>query len=186
MTVQAPMTGEPMNPTRLAVLAIAPFALAACGGDDPITIEGQWARTSPAMASMGAAYMSISASEGDQLVGVSVPASVAARAEIHEMVPADMAMNDSMDMSASDDMDHSMDDSIDDETAMDMGAMVMQQIMALDLPAGQTVSLEPGGYHVMLIDLAEPLVEGESFEVTLDFAEAEDLIVEVVVRTEAP
>ena len=181
------MTGELMNPTRLAVLAIAPLALAACGGDDPITIEGQWARTSPAMASMGAAYMSISASEGDQLVGVSVPASVAARAEIHEMVPADMAMNDSMDMSASDDMDHSMDDSKDDdEMAMDMGAMVMQQIMALDLPAGQIVSLEPGGYHVMLIDLAEPLVEGESFEVTLDFAEAEDLIVEVVVRTEAP
>ena len=162
-----------MNPTRLAVLAIAPFALAACGGDDPITIEGQWARTSPAMASMGAAYMSISASEGDQLVGVSVPASVAARAEIHEMVPADM--------------DHSMDDSMDDdEMAMDMGAMVMQQIMALDLPAGETVNLEPGGYHVMLINLAEPLVEGESFEVTLDFAEAEDLTVEVVVRAEAP
>ena len=162
-----------MNPTHLAVLAIASFALAACGGDDPITIEDQWARTSPAMASMGAAYMSISASEGDQLVGVSVPASVAARAEIHEMVPADM--------------DHSMDDSMDDdEMAMDMGAMVMQQIMALDLPAGETVNLEPGGYHVMLIDLAEPLVEGESFEVTLDFAEAEDLTVEVVVRTEAP
>ena len=177
-----------MNPTRLAVLAIAPFALAACGGDDPITIEGQWARTSPAMASMGAAYMSISASEGDQLVGVSVPVSVAARAEIHEMVPADTAMNDSMDMGATDDdMDHSMDDSNDDdEMAMDMGAMVMQQIMALDLPAGETVNLEPGGYHVMLIDLAEPLVEGESFEVTLDFAEAEDLTVEVVVRTEAP
>ena len=179
-----------MNPTRLAVLAIAPFALAACGGDDPITIEGQWARTSPAMASMGAAYMSISASEGDQLVGVSVPASVAARAEIHEMVSADMdhALDDSMDMSATDDgMDHSMDDSMNnDETAMDMGAMVMQQIMALDLPAGQTVNLEPGGYHVMLIDLAEPLVEGESFEVTLDFAEAENLTVEVVVRTEAP
>ncbi len=177
-----------MNPTRLAVLAIAPFALVSCGGDDPITIEGPWARTSPAMASMGAAYMSISASDGDQLVGVSVPASVAARAEIHEMVSADTAMNDSMDMSATDDdMDHSMDDSNDDdEMAMDMGAMVMQQIMALDLPAGETVNLEPGGYHVMLIDLAEPLVEGESFEVTLDFAEAEDLTVEVVVRTEAP
>ena len=173
-----------MNPTRLAVLAIAPFALAACGGDDPITIEGQWARTSPAMASMGAAYMSISASEGDQLVGVSVPASVAARAEIHEMVPADTAMNDSMDMSATDDdMDHSMDD---DEMAMDMGAMVMQQIMALDLPAGETVNLEPGGYHVMLIDLAEPLVERDTFNLTLDFAEADDLTVEVVVRTEAP
>jgi len=164
-----------MNPTRLALLAIAPLALAACGGDDPITIGGQWARTSPAMASMGAAYMDITSSEGDQLVGVSVPASIAARAEIHEMVPADMAMDDSM--------DESMDDG---EMDMDMGAMVMQQIMALDLPAGETVSLEPGGYHVMLIDLAEPLAEGDTFNVTLDFAEADDLTVEVVVRTEAP
>ena len=164
-----------MNPTRLALLAIAPLALAACGGDDPITIGGQWARTSPAMASMGAAYMDITSSEGDQLVGVSVPASIAARAEIHEMVPADMAMDDSM--------DESMEDG---EMDMDMGAMVMQQIMALDLPAGKTVSLEPGGYHVMLIDLAEPLAEGDTFNVTLDFAEADDLTVEVVVRTEAP
>ena len=164
-----------MNPTRLALLAIAPLVLAACGGDDPITIEGQWARTSPAMASMGAAYMEVTSSEGDQLVGVSVPASIAARAEIHEMVPADMAMDDSM--------DESMDDG---EMEMDMGAMVMQQIMALDLPAGETVNLEPGGYHVMLIDLAEPLAEGDTFNVTLDFAEAVDLTVEVVVRTEAP
>jgi len=164
-----------MNATRLALLAIAPLALAACGGDDPITIEGQWARTSPAMASMGAAYMDITSSEGDQLVGVSVPASIAARAEIHEMVPADVPMDDSM--------DESMEDG---EMDMDMGAMVMQQIMALDLPAGETVSLEPGGYHVMLIDLAEPLAEGDTFNVTLDFAEADDLTVEVVVRTEAP
>ena len=164
-----------MNPTRLALLAIAPLALAACGGDDPITIGGQWARTSPAMASMGAAYMDITSSEGDQLVGVSVPASIAARAEIHEMVPADVPMDDSM--------DESMEDG---EMDMDMGAMVMQQIMALDLPAGKTVSLEPGGYHVMLIDLAEPLAEGDTFNVTLDFAEADDLTVEVVVRTEAP
>ena len=164
-----------MNATRLALLAIAPLALAACGGDDPITIEGQWARTSPAMASMGAAYMDITSSEGDQLVGVSVPASIAARAETHEMVPADVPMDDSM--------DESMEDG---EMDMDMGAMVMQQIMALDLPAGETVSLEPGGYHVMLIDLAEPLAEGDTFNVTLDFAEADDLTVEVVVRTEAP
>ena len=164
-----------MNPTRLALLAIAPLVLAACGGDDPITIEGQWARTSPAMASMGAAYMDVTSSNGDQLVGVSVPASIAARAEIHEMVPADVPMDDSM--------DESMEDG---EMDMDMGAMVMQQIMALDLPAGETVSLEPGGYHVMLIDLAEPLAEGDTFNVTLDFAEADDLTVEVVVRTEAP
>ena len=116
-----------MKRTRLALLAFAPLALVACGGDDPITIEGQWARTSPSMASMGAAYMDITSSEGDQLVGVSVPASIAARAEIHEMVPADMEMDDSMDMGASEDgMDHSMDESMDDgeidELYSDMGA----------------------------------------------------------------
>ena len=106
------------------------------------------------------------------------------------MVPVDsgdtMDMGDSGDMG--DEMDHDMDTEMgsDGEMSMDMGAMVMQQVMALDLPAGTTVDLEPGGYHIMLIDLAEPLVDGETFEVTLDFAEAEDMVVEVEVRSEAP
>ena len=159
---------------RAILTAFAVFTLASCAGDDAVSVEGQWARTSPSMASMGAAYMSISAAEDDHLVGVSVPASVAARAEIHEMVPVD----------SEHEMDHDMDH--DDEMSMDMGAMVMQQVMALDLPAGTAVELEPGGYHIMLIDLAEPLVEGQTFEVTLDFAEAEDMTVQVEVRSEAP
>ena len=163
-----------MTIRRAILTAFAVFTLASCAGEDAVSVEGQWARTSPSMASMGAAYMSISAAEDDHLVGVSVPASVAARAEIHEMVPVD----------SEHEMDHDMDH--DDEMSMDMGAMVMQQVMALDLPAGTAVELEPGGYHIMLIDLAEPLVEGQTFEVTLDFAEAEDMTVQVEVRSEAP
>lgn len=163
-----------MTIRRAILTAFAVFTLASCAGEDAVSVEGQWARTSPSMALMGAAYMSISAAEDDHLVGVSVPASVAARAEIHEMVPVD----------SEHEMDHDMDH--DDEMSMDMGAMVMQQVMALDLPAGTAVELEPGGYHIMLIDLAEPLVEGQTFEVTLDFAEAEDMTVQVEVRSEAP
>ena len=156
---------------RGAILtAFAVLSLASCAGEDAVSVEGQWARTSPSMASMGAAYLSVSAAKDDHLVGVSVPASVAARAEIHEMVPVD----------SEHEMDHG------DDMSMDMGAMVMQQVMALDLPAGTAVELEPGGYHIMLIDLAEPLVEGQTFEVTLDFAEAEDMTVQVEVRSEAP
>ncbi|MEL0075679.1 MAG: copper chaperone PCu(A)C [Ilumatobacter sp.] len=179
-----------MTIRRAILTAFAVFTLASCAGEDAVSVEGQWARTSPSMASMGAAYMSISAAEDDHLVGVSVPASVAARAEIHEMVPVDsgdtMDMGDSGDMG--DEMDHDMDTEMgsDGEMSMDMGAMVMQQVMALDLPAGTAVDLEPGGYHIMLIDLAEPLVDGETFEVTLDFAEAEDMTVQVEVRSEAP
>ena len=171
-----------MNIRRPILTALAVLSIASCAGDDAISIEGQWARTSPSMASMGAAYMSIRAAEGDRLVGVSVPSAVAARAEIHEMVPVDSEheMDHDMDHDGDHDMDH------DEEMSMDMGAMVMQQVMALDLPAGTTVDLEPGGYHIMLIDLAEPLVDGETFEVTLDFAEAEDMVVEVEVRSEAP
>ena len=37
----------------------------------------------------------------------------------------------------------------------------------LDLPAGKTVELKPGGYHVMLMDLKAPLKAGESVDISL-------------------
>ena len=40
---------------------------------------------------------------------------------------------------------------------------------ALALPAGKTVDLKPGGYHVMLMDLTQPLKEGDTMPVTLTF-----------------
>jgi hypothetical protein len=45
--------------------------------------------------------------------------------------------------------------------------MRMRAIDALDLPAGKPVELKPGGYHVMLMDLARDLKEGEIVPVTL-------------------
>lgn len=53
------------------------------------------------------------------------------------------------------------------EMAMDGNVMRMRAIDALDLPAGKTVALEPGGYHVMLIDLVQPLAAGQTVPVTL-------------------
>jgi len=57
------------------------------------------------------------------------------------------------------------------EMAMDGGVMRMRAIGNLALPAGKPVELKPGGYHVMLMDLKQPLKEGESVEVTLTFAD---------------
>ena len=54
------------------------------------------------------------------------------------------------------------------------------------IAAGQTVTLEPGGYHVMMLDLVEPLKTGDTFELTLTFAEAGDMVIEVEVRDTAP
>jgi periplasmic copper chaperone A len=47
--------------------------------------------------------------------------------------------------------------------------MRMRPVDAIALPPGQTVRLEPGGLHLMLIGLARPLARGESVPVTLRF-----------------
>jgi copper(I)-binding protein len=62
----------------------------------------------------------------------------------------------------------------------------MQEVDAIDLPAGDTISLAPGGYHIMLIDIARPLEIGQKFNVTLDLEKAGEQVVEVEVREEAP
>jgi len=155
-----------MNLRRIAILVGTVILVASCGSNAPIAVEDAWARVSPAGVTMGAAYFKITSENDDSLIGVSVSTDIADHAEIHEVVH-------SMDMS-----DESMDMS-DDE--MHDGAMSMQQIDSLELPAGSPVRLAPGGYHIMLIDLAAPLVAGETFELTLDFATTDDLTVTVEV-----
>ena len=51
--------------------------------------------------------------------------------------------------------------------AMDGNVMKMRAVPALELPAGKAVELKPGGYHVMLMDLKQPLQDGESVPLTL-------------------
>jgi copper(I)-binding protein len=52
---------------------------------------------------------------------------------------------------------------------MDGNVMKMRQVDGIDLPAGQAVTLKPGGYHIMLTGLTQPLKEGQSFPLTLAF-----------------
>lgn len=54
------------------------------------------------------------------------------------------------------------------EMTMDGTTMKMRALpKGLDLPAGKTVELKPGGYHVMLMDLKAPLKTGESVDISL-------------------
>ena len=55
---------------------------------------------------------------------------------------------------------------------MEGSVMKMRSVDGLDLPPGQTVTLKPGGYHIMMTGLAKPLEAGESFPLTLTFAKA--------------
>lgn len=59
------------------------------------------------------------------------------------------------------------------EMKMDKDVMKMSALPnGLDLPAGQTVELKPGSYHVMLMDLKAPLAADSTVPVTLTFQDA--------------
>ena len=188
-------------PKLVAMSAVAAVTLVACGGDDsandsasdtpmemssPIEITGAWARTSPMMATMGAAYMMIMSMDDDRLVTAAVDSSIADHAEVHEVVMADgsdMSMDHSgMDMGS----DSSMDMGSETTMAMSSGEMVMREVEGIDIVGGEMLMMKPGGYHVMLIDLVAPLEIGQTFDVTLTFETAGDVIVPVEVREDAP
>jgi periplasmic copper chaperone A len=67
----------------------------------------------------------------------------------------------------------------------DGGIMRMRQVDAIDVPARGSVSLQPGGLHIMLIDLKQPLKQGEAFPLTLTFAKAGTMTIEVPVKSQA-
>ena len=191
MSSGTPMRTAGRRPhTKLGVVVIAAALVAsACGGDDGsagVEVSGAWARTSPMMADAGAAYMTIESDEPISIVSVSAPADVAGVAELHETVPVDGSHDDSTDDAMDDEV---MDDDAMDDDAMDEPmdqAMTMQQVSSIDVPAGGSVSLEPGGLHVMMLDLPDPLELGETFDLVLTTATGEEIIVAIEVRDQAP
>jgi copper(I)-binding protein len=180
--------------------ALAPAVLAACGDDDEgeatattaatddagsadggdaagVEVAGAWSRNSPTMAETGAAYLTITSAADDRLVGAAVDPSVAGTVEIHETVMAEGEMADG-DM-ADGEMSHGGTDAMG-------GEMTMRPVDGIDLPAGEVVALEPGGLHIMLLDLAAPLEVGQTYELTLTFEQAGEQTVTVEVREDAP
>jgi len=58
----------------------------------------------------------------------------------------------------------------------------MRSVEAVPVPAGAKVTLAPKGLHLMLMGLDAPLVAGQSFPLTLQFAESAAQTVTVTVR----
>jgi copper(I)-binding protein len=58
------------------------------------------------------------------------------------------------------------------ETKMQGNVMQMRAIAGLDLPAGTPVELKPGSYHLMLLNLRQPLIEGETVPLVLSLERA--------------
>jgi copper(I)-binding protein len=68
------------------------------------------------------------------------------------------------------------------ETKVENGIMKMRPVGALAVAPGQTVELKPGGEHIMLTGLKQPLKPGDSFPLTLRFERAGDVAVTVKVE----
>lgn len=62
------------------------------------------------------------------------------------------------------------------------GVMAMRPVERFPLPAGDTLELKPGGYHVMLLGLTRHLHAGDTVKVTLTFEKAPPMTVEASVR----
>ena len=202
--------------TIVAGFCVAALTLTGCGSDDDkasdtttttkveattttaaaaeLELTDVWARQSPMGTTAGAIYLSITSPVDDELVGASVPATVAGKTEIHETVLADDGGSDTSmgdgnmttttamggsDMSTTTAMGGS---DMSTTTAMGSGTMTMRPVESIKLPKGTKVELKPGGYHIMLLELVKPLEVGDKIELTLTFTEAGEKTVTAEVR----
>jgi copper(I)-binding protein len=107
-----------------------------------LVITQPWSRATPGGAKVAGAYLTVQNKGSAADRLVSGSAEIAGHVEIHEM-------------------------------AMDGGVMKMRALdKGLAIEPGKTVKLAPGGYHVMLMDLKNPLKQGDKVLVTLQFEKA--------------
>ncbi len=65
---------------------------------------------------------------------------------------------------------------------MENGVMRMRKIPRMDIAAGGKTALKPGGLHIMLIGLTQPLHEGAKVALTLKFEDGSSKQIEAPVR----
>ena len=137
-----------------AALAVAFVQVAAVPADaadydvGSIHISAPWARATPKGASAGAGYLTI-LNNGPSPDRVScVSSDASAKCQIHTMT-------------------------------MDNGVMKMRPVEGgLEIKPGETVTLKPGGLHVMFVDLKQSLEPGKTTTATLQFEKAGSIKIE--------
>lgn len=130
----------------------------AAGGASPsVVIDGlyvtdAWVRPPMGPDVPGAGYLTIHNTFGNDDALVGVASPVATSVEIHESM------------------------------AGDSGMMGMQPVDRIDVKVGSTVTLEPGGYHLMLMGVTDMPAVGGTVDLTLSFERAGDIVVQAEVR----
>jgi uncharacterized protein YcnI len=116
---------------------------------DDISISAPWSRATPGGARVGGGYLSIRNSGKEADRLIAVSSAVATSVDVHEMTMKD-------------------------------GVMTMRPVEGgLVIAPGQTVVLSPGGFHLMLMGLKEPLQQGHAVGITLEFEKAGKVAVDL-------
>jgi copper(I)-binding protein len=116
-----------------------------------IEVEHPWSRATPPGAKTGAGYFGLTNTSSTPDRLVALSSPVAPRVEVHLM-------------------------------SVEGGIMTMKPVEGgVEIPAGGRVALAPGGYHLMLMGLTRPLVQGEMVPVTLTFEKAGAVTVQLEV-----
>src|SRR5215468_9750135 len=141
--------------TSLFVVALSIGAGAASAEDyniGTIAIGNPWTRATPKGATVAGAYMSISNKGSAPDRLVGGSAAVAGQFEVHSMV-------------------------------MEQGVAKMRPVEGgVEIKPGETVELKPGGFHVMLTGLKQPLQKGQKVKGTLEFEKAGKVDIEYAVE----
>lgn len=133
-------------------LFVGLFALTPAMASAHVVIEDAYARVSSAMAQSGAVFMRIYNHNDFDEVLIGAASDVAERVELHTHVQ-DAA-----------------------------GVMRMVEVEGgIAMAPDETVMLERGGLHVMLLGLTRPLENGDSFSLTLEFQNSDPITIEVTV-----
>jgi hypothetical protein len=70
------------------------------------------------------------------------------------------------------------------ETSMDKGVMKMRPLPSgLEIKPGETVELKPSSFHIMMMDLKQPIQRGKAFKASLTFEKAGEVDVDFAVET---
>jgi copper(I)-binding protein len=65
---------------------------------------------------------------------------------------------------------------------MDNGLMKMRQVKEIIIKAESSIALQPGGYHVMFLNLKQPLKDGGSVTLSLSFDNGQQLIFDAPIK----
>lgn len=132
-----------------ALMMVAVFSAPVLAEAEDMVVEGAWSRASIGTSRPGVAYLTIH-NAGDEAVRlIGIRTDLAKRSEIHR------------------------------SSINDQGVSSMEPAGEIEIAPGDTVALEPGGLHAMLVGLQRPMAEGDTFSLTLVFSDGGEVMVEV-------